>query len=100
MGEKMEEKKRYAVKYAEDMGEEVMEVLYPEDFDMQAEFEKNAYRNLDPATLEIISSMWEELKISGGMPTHVYIVAAVLAVVIAAALTVMAVRSRKRSKWW
>ncbi len=86
--------------YAEDMGEEVMEVLYPEDFDMQAEFEKNAYRNLDPATLEIISSMWEELKISGGMPTHVYIVAAVLAIVIAAALAVMAVRSRKRSKWW
>ena len=86
--------------YIEDMGEEVMDVLYPEDFDMQSEFETNAYRNLDPDTLELISSLWEELKISGGMPTHVYIVAAVLAVIIIALIAATVRRRKKRSKWW
>ena len=86
--------------YIEDMGEEVMEVLYPQDFDMQEEIHKNAYRNLDPATLELISSMWEELKISGGMPSHVYYISGALALAIAAAIAVHLVNKKKRSKWW
>ena len=86
--------------YADELGDEFLEILYPEDFDMQEQFETNAYRNLDPETLELISSMWEELKISGGMPTHVYIVTAVLAVIIIALIAFVVIRKKNRSKWW
>ena len=86
--------------YLEDMGEEFIETIYPEGFDMQSEFEKNAFRNLDPQTLELISSLWEELKISGGMPAHVYFVAGALAILIISIIIIAAVRRKKRSKWW
>ena len=91
---------RESEEYAEELGEEAMEILYPEDFDMQGEIHANAYRNLDPETLELLSSLWEELKISGGMPSHVYILAAALAVLIAAAVAFGVIKRRRRSKWW
>ena len=86
--------------YQEDMGEEFLEIIYPDDLDIQSEIETNAYRNLDPETLELISNLWEELKISGGMPDHVYYVSAALAAVIVAAVVVNLIRKKKRSKWW
>ena len=50
--------------YAEDMGEEAMEILYP-NLDVFAEnFNRFAYRNLDTATLSLVNSLWEELKIN------------------------------------
>ena len=50
--------------YAEDMGEEAMEILYP-NLDVFAEnFNRFAYRNLDAATLSLVNSLWEELKIN------------------------------------
>ena len=86
--------------YIDYMGEDVMEVLYPEDFDFKGELDENAFRDLDPETLQMISDLWEELKISGGMPTHIYVEAAVLAVLIIAAIVFFVIRRRRRSRYW
>ena len=50
--------------YIEDMGEETMEVLYPEIGDFSALYNKYAYRNLDAETLDYINSLWEKVKIN------------------------------------
>ena len=50
--------------YAEDLGEETMEILYPEIEDFSALYNEYAYRNLDQATLDYLNQLWEELKIS------------------------------------
>ena len=50
--------------YADEMGEEAMEILYPELEDFTALYNEYAYRNLDQATLDYLNTLWEELKIS------------------------------------
>ena len=86
--------------YIEEMGEEAMEILYPENFNFAEELNKYAYRNLDDGTLEMINSLWEELKITGGLPTSVYVTTCVLAVAIVAAITTVVIRRRRRAKWY
>ncbi len=86
--------------YIEDMGEETMQILYPEGFDFAAELEENAYRNLDPETLQLISSLWEELKITGGLPTGVYVTAAALAALIVLLVALYAIDRKRRAKWY
>ena len=86
--------------YIEDMGEEVMSVLYQDDYDFKSDLEKNGYRNLDQDTLEMISELWENLKISGGMPDSVYITAGALAAAIALLLLWRFAVSRKRTRWY
>lgn len=86
--------------YIEDMGEEAMEILYPEGFNFADELEKNAYRNLDSETLNLVSSLWEELKITGGLPTGVYVTAGVLAVLIAGLIVSGVVVKKRREKWY
>ena len=49
--------------YAEELGEEAMEILYPELEDFTALYNEFAYRNLDQATLDYLNTLWEELKI-------------------------------------
>ncbi|MBR4549986.1 MAG: spermidine/putrescine ABC transporter substrate-binding protein [Oscillospiraceae bacterium] len=50
--------------YADEMGEEAMEILYPELEDFTALYNEYAYRNLDQATLDYLNTLWEALKIS------------------------------------
>jgi hypothetical protein len=78
------------------MGEEAMEVLYPEDLDFSGELAKNGFRNLDPETLALISSLWEDLKITGGIGTGIYIVEAVVVLAIIAGIATMTIIRKKR----
>ena len=48
-------------KYKEDMGEDVMSVIYPENFNFGEAFNKYAFRNLDTETLDYLTSLWEKL---------------------------------------
>ena len=48
----------------------------------------------------MIADLWEELKISGGMPTHIYVEAAALAVLIAAVCLYFLIRRLRRSRYW
>ncbi len=50
--------------YIEEMGEEAMEVLYPEMGDFSALYNKYAYRSLDEETLDFVNTLWESLKIN------------------------------------
>lgn len=50
--------------YIEDLGEEAIEILYPEMESFRELYNKYAYRNLDNETLSYINTLWETLKIS------------------------------------
>lgn len=50
--------------YIEEMGEEAMEILYPEMDDFSALYNQNAYRNLDPETQNYMNTLWETVKIN------------------------------------
>lgn len=50
--------------YIEDMGEDVMEVLYPEMESFAESYNAQAYRNLDTDTLHYLNMLWENIKIN------------------------------------
>ena len=49
--------------YAEELGEEAMEILYPGIEDFSSLYNEYAYRNLNGDTLDYVNTLWEELKI-------------------------------------
>ena len=50
--------------YAEEMGEEAMEILYPGIEDFNARYNEFACRNLDRDALDYMNTLWEALKVS------------------------------------
>lgn len=50
--------------YIDAMGEEAMDILYPELDDFSALYNTYAYRTLDQELLDYVTSLWETLKIS------------------------------------
>lgn len=50
--------------YIEDMGEEAMEVLYPDMASFAESYNKQAYRNLDREMLDYLNTLWENIKIN------------------------------------
>ncbi len=50
--------------YIDYVGEEAMEILYPDMSNFSELYNHNAYRNLDTETLAYITTLWESLKIS------------------------------------
>ena len=50
--------------YIEEMGEEAMEILYPSGSDFRENYEKFAFRGLDPDMLDYVNSLWESLKVN------------------------------------
>ncbi|MBQ8836906.1 MAG: spermidine/putrescine ABC transporter substrate-binding protein [Clostridia bacterium] len=86
--------------YIEDMGEDAMNILYPDDFSFAENYNKMSYHNLNSETLKLVNNLWEELKISSATGETVY----VLAIAIIVALIVYAifhtVRKRKRAKYY
>ena len=50
--------------YIEDMGEEVMAVLYPELGNFSEQYNTYAFRNLDGEMLDYLNTLWENIKIN------------------------------------
>ncbi len=50
--------------YIEEMGEEAMEILYPEMENFDALYNLYAFRSLDEETMDYVNSLWESLKIN------------------------------------
>ena len=50
--------------YIDEMGEDVMEILYPGNDDFSANFDRVAFRNLPQETLDYMNTLWENVKIS------------------------------------
>ena len=44
--------------YKEDMGEDVIEILYPENFDFHKNYDANCYKDLPPEMKEYVNSLW------------------------------------------
>ncbi len=86
--------------YIEYMGEDWMEMLYPEDLDWSYEIEYNAMRDMDPGIKKLASDLWEDIKINGGLSASFYVVSAVLAAAIVAGLAAIVIRNRKREKYY
>ena len=50
--------------YIEEMGEEIIDVLYPPMDDFKERYNSYAYRNLPAETLDYMNALWESLKIN------------------------------------
>ncbi|MDY4582627.1 MAG: spermidine/putrescine ABC transporter substrate-binding protein [Candidatus Faecousia sp.] len=50
--------------YQDEMGEEMMEVLYPELGNFSEQYNALAFRNLDTDTLNYLNTLWENIKIN------------------------------------
>ena len=50
--------------YREEMGEEALEILYPDRREFAETYNKVAFRNLPPEILEYMNTLWENVKIS------------------------------------
>ena len=46
--------------YKEDMGEEAIAILYPENFDFQANYDANCYKDLPADTKDYINTLWSK----------------------------------------
>ncbi len=44
--------------YIDDMGEDAMEILYPDNFDFYESYQANCYRDLDASTKNYINTLW------------------------------------------
>lgn len=86
--------------YMDDMGEEAMEILYPEDFSFHANYNKLSYHNLDSETLQLVNNLWEELKISSATGEVVYVLAILIIVALIGYGIYHAVIKRKREKYY
>ena len=86
--------------YMDDMGEEAMEILYPEDFSFHENYNKMSYHNLDSETLQLVNNLWEELKISSATGEVVYMLAVLIIVALLAYGIYHAVIKRKREKYY
>ena len=49
--------------YLEDMGEDAIAILYPEDFDFAKAYDANCYKDLDKDTKAYINELWNEYKL-------------------------------------
>ena len=47
--------------YKEDMGEDVIEILYPEGFDFHANYDANCYKDLPADMKEYLNNLWNNL---------------------------------------
>ena len=86
--------------YIEDMGEDSMAVLYPENFSFSEQYNKMSYHNLDDETLKLVNNLWEELKISSATGEGVYVLAALIVFVIFAYWIYHTIRKKKRERYY
>ncbi len=86
--------------YFEYMGEEWMEILYPEGFDLKADYDKYCYKNLPPETLSLVNELWEELKIDSSLGAWVYISCILIILVLVIWGFWSFVIKKKRSKYY
>ncbi len=88
------------IEYMNDIHENAMEILYPEDFNFHAEYEKYCFRNLDRDTLNMVNNLWEEVKLDDSLGIAVYILCFLSVGAVTAGIVVNAVIKTRRSKYY
>ena len=81
--------------YLEELHPDAYNILYPES----TEFTTSYYKNLDPATKELMNSLWEELKIDSSIGIGVYLICGAIVILILAAVIAIKVRKKKRENY-
>lgn len=90
--------------YAEDMGDEAMEVLYPEGFSFAEKYDANCFKDLDQTTKNYLNSVWEKFKtnISTGEEsnnsTSDVVTVCVIAAAVSALIIVLKLRKHRRAR--
>ena len=93
--------------YIEDMGEDAIAILYPENFNFAEKYDANCYKDLDKDTKQYLNSLWEKFKtgvlIEGeegeeddAISSEIVIVIVVVAV--AAVITTVALVNKKKKR--
>lgn len=86
--------------YIDYMGEDWIEVLYPEDFDFKTEYDKNCYKNLPTETLNLVNELWEELKIDSSLGAWIYIGCLLIILLLVIWGVSALIIKKKRSKYY
>lgn len=88
--------------YMDYIGEEGMEILYPEHMDFKKMYSTYAYRNLDTETLRAVNELWEKLKIdSSTLGSGIYVSCAVIiGLLVAWAIFSYVQKLRRRRYYW
>lgn len=91
---------RESEEYIEYMGEDWLELLYPENMDFAKEYDKNCYKSLPSETLALVNSLWEELKIDSTLGAGIYVSCiGIISLLVVWALYTIIIK-KKRSKYY
>ncbi len=91
--------------YIEDMGEDAMAILYPDNFDFYKSYQANSYHDLDAATKSYINTLWARYATTqgdnseGSLEARTIVELSVYGVIIVASVSAVLIRKRiKKSK--
>lgn len=89
------------IAYLEDIHEDAVALLYPEDLDFKSKFDEYAYRSLDAETNALMTSLWGKLKVeSSDTVSLVYIIALAEVVAIVALILFFRIRKKRRERYY
>lgn len=86
--------------YMNSIHEDAMDILYPDDFDFHAEYDKYCFKNLDRDTLNLVNSLWEKVKLDDSLGITIYALCILVIVVIVGMIVRHAVVWKRRSKYY
>jgi spermidine/putrescine transport system substrate-binding protein len=93
--------------YIEDMGEDAIAILYPDNFNFAEKYDANCYKDLDKDTKQYLNSLWEKFKTGvviegeeGAVDDAVSseIVSLIVVAVIIAVITTVALVNKKKKR--
>jgi len=91
------------IEYMSDIHEDAMDILYPEGLDFKAKYEQYCYRNLEPEMNTLMNNLWARLKITSADEGEIEYTNYIAAAIVVAAVVIgvcLAVRKKKRSKYY
>jgi spermidine/putrescine transport system substrate-binding protein len=83
------------IEYISSVHEDAMDILYSGTEGVMTSF----YKNLRPEKLELLNSLWEELKIESSVGTAIYVACGIVVLLVAGYLVFRAIRKKKRENY-
>lgn len=83
------------IEYISSVHEDAMDILYSGTEGVMTSF----YKNLPPEKLELLNSLWEELKIESSVGTAIYVACGIVVLLVAGYLVFRAIRKKKRENY-
>ena len=84
--------------YREFMGEEALSILYPEGFDFASTYQECGYSFLSDETIQYATGLWNQIKISSGLPMEIVISAGFIVLSLSVLGIAYMIRSYKRKQ--